>query len=263
MMPAFAQAVLLSQAADFFYRGDLIMADANTTAGVSGKTPSPWLWAGQPNILAVARRVDGAVLLTLAIQKSSNAAHNVASYTVLASVGIPGLPTPLSVTARLQGSVYVYRNDTAQPTPVLYQLDGWHEATHPSYWPTQSRQIEAEVFEGHLTRSHAEALCTELGVDAASATDFGAFTTYVDLSTAARQDIGVMYNLSHHGGGGSIRVRARSGVVTAAGFASPCHPVETNRTGWSWLDLTSCGEVPFNAALILRGTAHVDRIEVS
>jgi chitodextrinase len=45
--------------------------------------------------------------------------------------------------ARRQGSVYMYDN-TNTSAPVFYQLDAWHEATHPSYW-SKNFLIDAEL----------------------------------------------------------------------------------------------------------------------
>lgn len=61
---------------------------------------------------------------------------------------------PLSLTAALQGAVYIYRNDTTALQPVLYQLDAWHEASHPSHWAATQAEymvVEAEMFSGTPT----------------------------------------------------------------------------------------------------------------
>lgn len=46
---------------------------------------------------------------------------------------------------RKQGSVYMY-DKTNAASPVFYQLDGWHESTHPAYW-TRDFNIEAELLD--------------------------------------------------------------------------------------------------------------------
>lgn len=48
--------------------------------------------------------------------------------------------------ARRQGSVYVYRQDAIH-SPVFYQLDGWHESSHPNHW-SKDFVFEAEVYDG-------------------------------------------------------------------------------------------------------------------
>ena len=40
--------------------------------------------------------------------------------------------------------MYVY--DKTQNPPVFYQLDGWHEVTHPDWW-SRNFSLEAELFD--------------------------------------------------------------------------------------------------------------------
>lgn len=47
--------------------------------------------------------------------------------------------------AREQGSVYMYDN-TNTSAPVFYQLDAWHEATHPIYW-SKNFLFDAELYD--------------------------------------------------------------------------------------------------------------------
>ena len=91
------------------------------------------------DILALARELDGAYLIAVTIQRQSNTARNLGSIGDrglgrLSRVHIPGLPTPVEVMARPQGSVYVYRNDSQTGKFVLKQLDAWHGPGHPLTW---------------------------------------------------------------------------------------------------------------------------------
>ena len=181
---------------------------------------SPLLWAGQPNIIAIARRAGPVFLLTVAAQKNSNAALNLVHKNATAMVRVPGLTmdgveTMLTVTARLQGSVYVVRDDT-EGAPVVYQIDTWHEATHPIYWPAATSEhgvsVEAELFSGHLSHLGATVMRT-LRAPGTTNGDFRGFRTYVDLGVAAELGIAVEYPLREHGltaladGGGTWCVR--------------------------------------------------------
>jgi hypothetical protein len=145
---------------------------------------SPLLWAGQPNIIAIARRAGAVFLLTVAAQRNSN-----------------GVDTMLTVTARLQGSVYVVRDDT-EGAPVVYQIDGWHQDTHPIYWPTatseQGMSLEAELFGGHLSNRGASVMRT-LRASGAAMGDFRGCRTYVDLGVAAELGVALEYPLKDHG----------------------------------------------------------------
>jgi hypothetical protein len=178
---------------------------------------SPLLWTGKPNVLAIARRLrvkkatqeQGAgymYLITLAVQRLSNGKLN-AHPSVKVKLQIPGLSLNLKsgsgsgdgdgdggsaapglgLEARLQGSVYVWRNDTRNGS-VVYQLDGWHEASHPLYWPQgmadARMEMEAEMFDGHLGQDGLATKClvTELHPSAKHNGDFVHSTTFVSPS---------------------------------------------------------------------------------
>jgi hypothetical protein len=167
---------------------------------------SPLLWAGQPNIIAIARRAGAVFLLTLAAQRNSNAALNLVDKNATAMIRVPGLTiggvdTMLTVTARLQGSVYVVRDDT-EGAPVFYQIDGWHQDTHPMYWPTamseQGVSLEAELFSGHLSNRGASVMRT-MRASGAAVGDFRGCRTYVDLGVAAELGVAIEYPLREHG----------------------------------------------------------------
>jgi hypothetical protein len=288
MVPAYAQG-MLTQYADFLYRGELVMADENTTFAMGGDTgttvsnpshgSSPLLWAGKPNILCVVRRMGGAYLITLAVERLSNAELNAdVDGTWAATVSLPGDdPTtklPIKLKARAQGSVYVWRNDTggsnSSPLPVVYQLDSWHEATHPMYWPTRSMEIEAELFEGHLAAVHlirTEYHHDDAGINTEGSQGYGqsdSFTTFVDLRTAG--DAGTCYT-THTGVSSNapvaVRVRSRRGWVAIDGLeaAAASDGLEAGSTSsgvWVWHEAV----VAIGAQLCLSGTAEVDAISI-
>lgn len=261
MVPSFAQAVVVTTAAPFFYHGSLVMADSN--ASYSGEDQTPWLWAGQPNIVAVARAYDGAFLIALAIEKSDNAKLNLNRATASAAVSLPGVAAPVTLTARLQGSVYVYRNDSStNHTPSITQLDTWHLATHPSYWPSDVVEVEAELFEGFLGRPTV--VRTERRIGAAHDLDFAGFVTHVDLGTAAAHGVPIAYNLTHHGAdrATALSVRARGGMVVVNG--GDCGRIDAGdaAAGWQWVRVPACSQLSRGEALRLSGTAHVDRLRL-
>ena len=109
----------------------------NTTLGMDdrGASSSPLLWAGAPNVLALARRrrSDGAHLIVLTVQRASNAKSNLGGLDTRTKerkcrVLLPGVGA-VELAARPQGSVYVrLANGTVE------QLDKWHEAGHPLTW---------------------------------------------------------------------------------------------------------------------------------
>jgi hypothetical protein len=101
MMPSYAQAVM-TQYADFMYKGSLVQANENTTYARGGITPDgvplaaiagPLLWAGSPNVLCIVRQLDavkGVFLVVLSVMRTSNAAGNLQMPIVEAAVFLPG-----------------------------------------------------------------------------------------------------------------------------------------------------------------------------
>jgi hypothetical protein len=79
----------------------------------------------------------------------------------------------IKVNARKQGSVYIY-DKTDSSNIVFYQLDGWHEATHPYYW-SKNIEIEGENFDD----SAFHPIHTERPANAEK-NDYTNFTSYVD-----------------------------------------------------------------------------------
>lgn len=78
----------------------------------------------------------------------------------------------LTLDFRRQGSVFIY-DKTDAANPVFYQLDGWHESTHPWYWSKDFR-FEAELPDDSLPL----VLRTERPPGAAPG-DYTNFTTFV------------------------------------------------------------------------------------
>jgi len=272
VMPPMAQAVT-TQVAEFLYKGKLLAADANTTY-VDGDTAdccdgerkynSALLWTGAPHVLAIARKLDhaDAYLITMAVQKWSNAEANLEGtagsqvYTPVSGLYLPGLERPVEgLVARQQGSVYVWRNDSGTGNSTLYQVDGWHEATHPLYWQRDAFALEAELFRGHLT-AKSSAIVTERH-DAFDPTNW---TTFVDLKRASS---GVSYELSRHALGAKrrLRMRMRSGRATVH-IGGERHDLSASGSEWQMHEMRWTPGAESAAELVLSGTAHVDAIQI-
>lgn len=235
-MPSYTQAIT-TQLAEFLYAGELVYATRNTSFAMSRVKRSPLLWAGAPHVYCIARRLNSNVfMITLALQRLSNNALNLASPTLRVSVIVPGIASPVSLNARLQGSVYVWRNDSGT-SPVLYPVDEWHDSTHPVYWEQASQRFQAELFVGHL----APASCIRMDNDDVA---------YVDLSqtTAALEyDVEVSGTLSLRSRAGDVRVTSRNGDLL-------CElTVEVNQ--WQW---NRCGDARNLKGIFISGSASVD-----
>ena len=77
---------------------------------------------------------------------------------------------------RRQGSTYIY--DKSVTPPVFYQLDGWHENTHPSYWD-KNFNFEAELHDN----TGSSFLKTEVPPSTPPG-DYTNFTTFVKFPNA-------------------------------------------------------------------------------
>lgn len=113
-------------------------------------------------------------------------------------VGVPGSGSyqtltnnlHLTINTSLQGNTYYLKvDDIVNPTDVtFYQLDSWHEASHPFYWSKDYR-FEAEVFDefrDHSTGYGLETTTTDLvsgaPVTIASPTDLTSTRTAVGFT---------------------------------------------------------------------------------
>jgi len=271
MMPSYAQA-LMTQYADFFYRGQLVRNDPNTTFAMSdgGVTGSPLLWAGTPNILCIARRLEApsgsiAYLITATIQRLANAKGS--ADTMKARLSIPGLrsPTgdryaPILFTARSQGTVGVYRNDSLTKRLVFTQLDTWHLASHPLTWPgsspsslgagrEESALYEAELFEGW--NEEGAPVATDLIGQPEHELDFSLHVTYLLLREARGNEVCI--RVASQGVVKEARARARRGTVNG---------VTAQGREWRWLTVPAGGSL--EAGLVcLSGDAEVDQVAVA
>eukprot|EP00040_Diaphanoeca_grandis_P024834 m.136926 g.136926 ORF g.136926 m.136926 type:complete len:1061 (-) comp29894_c0_seq1:14-3196(-) len=285
MMPSYAQAIATNYA-DFTYHGSLVMANENTTyaqGGDKGDGSSPLLWAGQPNVVCIVRKLDAAdvFLVTLTVQKFSNAKGNLKSpQTTTAMVNLEGFDSAISLKARIQGSVYIIRNDTnaSATTPVIYQLDTWHLGSHPTYWPADVFEVEAELFEGHLVAAGAIITETPQGV---TVSDLYTFTTFVDLSAVGAGGITHVVQ-SKEVGCKSLRMLARGGDVVITVHAhnngddagegnqdrdrrddNQVFTVSTSQSQtWEWVEVV-VGENTQCEKITLSGSAHVDKFQIT
>lgn len=206
-----------------------------------GTKQSPLLWAGSPNVLAIARHLRGDYLVTASVMRLSNAAANLKSKGVVpAHIHLPGHifgEKGLSFNAREQGTVGILSNSSGKPAWI--QLDSWHEDTHPLFWPS-AHVHEVEVYAPRaLVRTEQHNPQHPL--------DFTNFTSYVDLDLA---DNPICVVSAQHGR--SWRVRARAGLVN--GVLAP--------DAWGWVEMGDEGATRLHGGKVcLLGTAEVDKIE--
>ncbi len=171
-MPAYAQAVG-ARAQEFLLRGDLLPGDVRNPLKDGDRMFA--FAGGDLGTLVVVRRWEGRLLIVATKQHGAVEGPFVLEDAPAGGGGwqLGGAEPigPLHLTARRQGSVYVY--DPAEGTLVM--LDSWHEPTHPEWWSTH-RRFEAEVTDG---RSVDGLRTWRLRTDHAGP-DYTRFVTYME-----------------------------------------------------------------------------------
>ncbi|MBO9634030.1 MAG: hypothetical protein J7578_13020 [Chitinophagaceae bacterium] len=132
-MPVYAQAIM-SKAAIFFDQGNLL-----NPAKSSGDMPFRFK-GNRENELILVRKTGSRYLIYGSIQPNSNILGN-APVTANTSISLDGMNVKFPV--RRQGSVFVL-DVSDRKNPLFFQLDGWHQYEHPSYW-TSDIELEAEL----------------------------------------------------------------------------------------------------------------------
>lgn len=139
-VPCYAQAIT-SRYEDIFRNGDLLVGDR--PADYTSNTPGWQYYAGDARAVISIRKRSGSnkYIISGVLNPFSNVADTLC---VSKNLYITLAGQSLLLNIRKQGSVYYYDN-TVSPV-IFYQLDGWHESTHPSYW-SANFDLQAELFD--------------------------------------------------------------------------------------------------------------------
>jgi hypothetical protein len=131
----------------------------------------------ETNKVIAIRKLDSAnkYAITGTIQNSSNVINST-PLTADASINLNGQNLKFKI--RRQGSTYIYDN-TVPTTPVFYQLDGWHEASHPINW-SHDFNIEAELFDNGTVAGPT------IKTEGYTGTDFRNAYSFVNFSNISR-----------------------------------------------------------------------------
>ncbi|MBL7915504.1 MAG: T9SS type A sorting domain-containing protein [Bacteroidia bacterium] len=145
--PAYVQGVF-SRAEDLFTNGVLLQGDINLVV-TSPSSGLSYKFKDSPNSLIMVRGDDLSaptkLLLTGSIQPISNVQGNAVDDKI-ATITAPSSIGNLKFEIRRQGSTYLYDHNGG--TPIFYQLDKWHESTHPDHW-TKDFYFEAELIDNN------------------------------------------------------------------------------------------------------------------
>ncbi|MBL0339542.1 MAG: hypothetical protein IPP71_00650 [Bacteroidetes bacterium] len=139
-IPSYAQAIT-SRYEDFLRNGSLLDGDV-ANSYINPTAPGYSFWAGDLRKLVIVRKHNtiNKFAITGTLQPNTNIAGSTETESV-AKIVLEG--QNISFKVRRQGNTYIY--DKSNPAaPVFYQLDGWHENTHPSRW-SKDFNLESEL----------------------------------------------------------------------------------------------------------------------
>ncbi|MCC6520719.1 hypothetical protein IT403_01915 [Candidatus Nomurabacteria bacterium] len=267
-MPVYAQAVT-SRIEDLFRNSNLMVGDFGKPT--STQTYDRYaFYAGLHNRVVVARKhkTKNIFLLAGTVQPYSNKAGNAPLQTnAIITLGGATAPAtsivpnePLKFKIRRQGSMYIY--DKTQNPPVFYQLDGWHEWSHPDWW-SRSFSIEGELFDAPDTAT----IRTEVPLGTLPG-DYTNFTSYaLPSSNALQYKFTPRENIQQSG---HVWLRARG--VGQIGFKVNNEVLESyridNEDVWKWYKIPTSYTFNLNqentiAISSTTGNVHLDVIFVS
>ncbi len=234
-MPSYAQAIT-SRFEDILRNGDLLPGDVPYS--VSSTNPGYSFNAGDQRKLVVIRKhsILEKYAITGSIQPNSNMQGN-AEIEGEAKITLNGQTLQFNI--RRQGSTYIYDN-TNPASPVFIQLDGWHEASHPSRW-SKDFNLEAELFDNTPTNV---AIKTQRPTGTVAG-DFRQYTSYIGFTAATSNT--VEYNFTPRiNSNYYVWVKARSKSNASAGLSIALNGTSQKTiscitdTAWQWYSLDAC-----------------------
>ncbi len=268
VMPAYAQAVT-SRYEDFLRNGSLMDGDV-ANSYTNPTAPGYSFWAGDLRKLVVVRKHNSInkYAITGTVQPNSNMVGN-AEEESIAKIYLDGQYVSFKV--RRQGSTYIYDKSNAA-SPVFYQLDAWHENTHPSRW-SKDFNLEGELFDN--TNSQVS-IKTQVP-SGTTAGDFTNYTSYVAWPDNTPNPTPVEYTFTPRSGSNNelyvwVRARARGGVATSMNVQVDNAAAKTigciSDTAWTWYRYDACTQLPINIQSltiqnhIFRITPGNDKLEI-
>lgn len=201
---------------------------------------------GKTNYVVVIRKHNtlNKYAITATIQNSSNQIGS-APLSDDAQITLNGQTLKFKI--RRQGSTYIY---DLTGVPVFYQLDGWHEYKHPSYW-SQDFEIEGENFDSGTGTGTVKTY--------AAGTDFRSFQSVVSLSNNQVSN----YSINNRSAG------IKYLFVKAAGTGSCETTFDGNKqtsnvsNGWFKVSLGNVSNGPHQVELKSLSNLEIDSISVT
>ncbi|MEP7168167.1 MAG: T9SS type A sorting domain-containing protein, partial [Bacteroidota bacterium] len=242
VMPVYAQGVT-SRYEDLLRNGSLMPGDMIDNS--NPVTPSPFYQfsTGSTNKVVIIRKSNtvNKYAITGAIETSSN---TLGSSLLVDDAQITLDGQIMKFKIRKQGSTYTYDN-TVPSAPVFYQLDGWHESSHPYYW-SKDFNLEAELYDNTNATYNLKTT-----VPNGTATgDFRSYTTFITFPDAQSSFTPIEYVFTPRDASQSTsylwaKMRSRDGVSTGLTASVDNTNPKTigcvTDTDWKWyrIDATS------------------------
>lgn len=236
VIPPYAQGIS-SRYEDLLRNGSLMNGDYPNNPISNTAQPGYSFYSGDIRKLIVARKHNtlARYAITGTIQPNSNQQGN-SEIESTATIKLDG--QNLTFKVRRQGSTYIY--DKTNPlAPVFYQLDGWHESSHPYFW-SKEFNIEGELYDN--TNSNLQ-IVTRVP-QGTVAGDYTNYTSSVQFKSAASADYYFAPRgtaaLNHY-----VWVRARSTDGTATAFNISLDNANSRTiscvqdTNWLWYRINS------------------------
>ena len=184
-MAPYAQAIT-SRYWDCFTAGTTMAGDFPRTYGIDAYQPGFNFYTGDPRVFCVVRKHNAKekYAITANLNPITN---NIGQVEAEKAVTIYLGTDTLTFFARKQGSVYIYDKTTSPAT--FYQLDGWHESTHPSRW-TKDFIMEAENWDNTDDVVRSRITSGNTGKD---------YTTYTTVATVSNKKYPLRYDFQPRG----------------------------------------------------------------
>jgi hypothetical protein len=230
VMPSYAQATA-SHYEDLYRNSYIMQGDVPASWSSSPTTPGYTFNAKDPRKLITVRKHNTAnkYIIVGTFQPNSNM-HGNTSPSATATITLDN--QPLTFAIRRQGSTYIYDKTTTPHT--FYQVDAWHEASHPSRW-SKDIHLEAEVADT------AVVIKTEPTINS----DYSNFTSYIAFDNTTSK-----YNVTTRTSGTYylfVRARHISPANSTAGRIGVQMNSDTARfigciydTTWQWYKYQTC-----------------------
>lgn len=267
-MPPYAQAIS-SRYEDYIRNGELMNGDVGNSY-VAPTAPGYAFWTGDLRKLVVIRKHNAAnkYAITGTVQPNSNMTGNAENE----SIAVITLDNQsLKFKVKRQGSTYIY--DKSNPaSPIFYQLDGWHEQTHPCYW-NKDFAIETELYDN----ANSQVTIKTSVPTGTAAGDFTTFTSYIAWPDNTTNPQPVEYTFTPRSTQNNdlyfwVRARSRGGVSSGMSIQLDNNTAKTvgciSDTAWTWYRYDACSQqvIRFQNMLlqnhIIRITPSNDKLEI-